>query len=321
MRTDFRIAACCAFFLFGTAAAKPKLPPPPPAAPPPAASFPLKTTKTFDTLTAIRFLRREAGTNRVIGDRFGIQGRGPAITIRYDAAAGTYTVQDDLASASFGAANLASTSKGFENYAKTAGTVSDTLNLLVNARTGAPKATAPLQLSYLSLAVWRHTDSLSGDDRKTYIMFGFPTGAANMPRAGSASYKTFVTGTRTLLAPSMAVTVESEIGGSASLTANFATGAISTQLVLTPLGAPGSFGTFVGTGAIYAATDQFGGTFASSTNPNFLNGGFYGSFYGPGAKEVGYGFYTHEYNPDPYAGAAPAPMYVLMTGSVVGTKN
>ena len=304
--------------MLGTAAVgKPK---PPPARPTPAETFPVKTSQTFDGLTAIRFLRREPGTNRVIGDRFGIQGRGPAVTIRYDAAAGTYTVQDDLASASFGASNLASTSKGFEVYTKTGGTVSDTLNLLVNARPGAPKASAPLQLSYLSLAIWGHTDSLSGDNRKTYILFGFPTGAANMPRTGSASYRTFVTGTRTERAPSMAVTRELEIRGSASLTANFATGAIATQLVLTPLTGPGSFGTFVGTGAIYDGTDQFGGTFAS-TNPNFWNGGFYGSFYGPGAKEMGYGFMTSEYNPDPYAGAAVVPMYVSMTGTVAGTKK
>lgn len=321
MRTDLRIAACCAFLLLSTAARNPKPPPPRPTPPPATDSFPLKASQPFDGMTATRFLRREPGTDRVIGDSFGVTGRGPGVTIRYDAAAGTYTVQDDLASASFGASNLASTSKGFEVYAKTSGTVSDTLNLLVNARPGAAKASAALQLSYLSLAIWAHTDGQSGDNRKTYILFGFPTAEADMPRTGSASYRALVTGTRTELGSDVAVWRDSEIRGSASLTANFATGQIDTQLVLTPLTGPGSFGTFVGTGSIYDnASAQFGGTFAS-TNPNFLSGAFYGGFYGPAAKDMGYGFVTQEYNPDPYAGATVAPSYVLMTGAVVGTKN
>lgn len=322
MRTNLRIAACCAFLLLSTAARNPKPATPRPTPPPATNSFPLKASQAFDGMVATRFLRREPGTDRVLGDSFGVTGRGPGVTINYDAAAGTYTVQDDLASASFGASNRTSTSKGYEVYAKTSGAVSDTLNLLVNARPGAARAGAPLQLSYLSLAIWSHTDSESGDNRKTYIMFGFPTADADMPRTGSASYRGMVTGTRTELGSDMAVWRDSEIRGSASLTANFATGEIDTRLVLNPLTGPGSFGTFVGTGSIYHyESAQFLGTFVSASVPNFHSGGFAGGFYGPGAKEMGYGFVTQEYNPDPYAGATVAPSYVLMSGAAAGTKN
>ena len=303
MRTDFRIAACCAFLLLSTAARNPT-------------SFPLNGSNSFDTMNSSRVLR---GTVRVYGDRFDISARGPGVTIRYDAATGTYSVQDNAASASFGASNRASTTKGFEVYAKTAGTVTDTLNLLVNARPGAAKATAPLQLSYLSLAIWTHTDSQSGDNRKTYLLFGFPTGTRDMPRGGSANYRTFVTGTRTELSPAKELwRDERELGGSAGFKANFATGRIDTQLVLTPVNGVGSYGTFVGTGTI--AGNQFGGTF-TSTAQNFVDGAFLGGFFGPGATEMGYSFRTYQYEPDPYEGVSAEPMHVFMTGSVVGTKR
>jgi hypothetical protein len=316
MRRDIRITACCGFLLLCTAAAKPKQPPPPPTPAPTTSLFPLNASISFDTINASRVLR---GTVRTYGDRFDISPRGAAVTIRYDAVAGTYSVQDSAASASFGPSNLSATRNGFELYAKAVGTVTDTLNLLVNVRPGAQKTTAPLQLSHLSLATWTHRDSQSGDNRKIYLLFGFPTVAANMPRKGSATYRTFVTGTRTELSPSRELwRDEREIGGSATFNANFATGQIDTQLVLTPVNGVGSYGTFAGTGTTTGS--QFSGAF-TSTARTFVDGAFVGGFFGPDAKEMGYSFRTYAFEPDPYEGVSPEPMYVFMTGAVVGTKN
>ena len=112
--------------------------------------------------------------------------------------------------------------------------------------------------------------------------------------------------------------VETLIGGTATFSANFGSGAITTNLNLNKLDG-GSIGTFAGTGQIQS-TNQFTGTFTSNTQ-FFSSGSFAGGFFGPAAAEMGYGFTIHKFNPDPYAGATVEPMHTYVTGVVVGKKQ
>jgi hypothetical protein len=170
--------------------------------------------------------------------------------------------------------------------------------------------------------VWTRTNSDTGDARKTYFVYGFDTSDASMPRTGTATYKTFVTGNMHERHAPGGVS-EIPLGGSATFSANFGSGTIDTTLNLVRASDQGVIGTFIGTGMMETGLKlgQFAGRY-SSTMPYFRSGGFTGAFFGPEAKEMGYAFAIWQNNPDPYAGAAPMrPLDNRLTGVVVGIKN
>lgn len=284
----------------------------PDSTPAPPSAFPLKTTSTFQAIPGHRYYRRDPATNIVTTDRMGVSGRDQNVTINYNAADGSYTVSDGTYSANLGPQGI--TSGHNDSYSKTVGTVSDKLELYNNVRAGT--SGAPVQLTYLSYGIWSHSDSQTGNQRKTYLLFGYPTADSSMPRTGSATYQTAVTGNMLDIAPGGGL--EREVGGSASFSANFGAGTVSTVLNLVQVNGP-AIGTFNGTGAIYGG-NQFNGNFTSSV-PFFHSGDFMGGFFGPSAAEMGYNFYIRRYNPDPYAGASPNPVDQWILGSVVGKKN
>jgi len=309
-------AIACAMFLFlpacgGGGGSHIEPTPPPPAAP---SSFPLNSSQTFQTLAVTRALR---GSGNTISGEVVLSNRPSNITASYDAAAGTYTVTENVATATFSSANR--TTSGFlDVYTKQGTGVTDELKLFGNARSGGSQVGAPFQLTYLSFGIWTHTDTATGDVRKSHILFGYPTASGSMPVTGSATYQTMVNASMFEGGPSFPNT-QSEVDGTATFTANFGTGAIGTELSLARQAGGQSLGVFTGTGTIQSG-NQFGGTF-TSTAATFSNGTFMGGFFGPSAAEMGYNFSITKFNPDPFAGAAVAPQQTYITGAVVGKKQ
>jgi hypothetical protein len=311
MRIAFLGAAVSAFCLFLAACGGEggtKSTPPPPVTP---IAFPLTTSASFNTITADR--NYQLPPTGITVSKFGVAGSSPALTISYNAAAGTYTVQNGSA-ATFGAGDRSSNA-GLDTYSKQSGTATNALTLLNNIRSGAPQSGAPVQLTYLSYGNWSHDDSSSGDRRDTYFLFGYSTASAQMPHAGSATYSTAVTGS---LVSVFFAQGESSMNGSATFSANFGTGTIDTQLTLqTP--AQNLIGPYVGTAPI--AANAFAGTFTSTDDLYLNSGSFAGGFFGPNAKEMGDTFAIDRGVDDPYAETTVLPGRSWIVGAVVRTKN
>jgi hypothetical protein len=261
--------------------------------------------------------RALTGSQNAISGSIVISNRPSPIQVSYNAAAGTYTVNENAAAATFSAASRV-TSGFLDTYTKTGAGVTDELTLFGNARSGGSQAGAPFQLTYLTFATWTHTDTATGDIRKSNILFGYPTASSSMPVTGSANYQTMVTASMFEGGVGFA-NKNSEIDGNATFSANFGSGTISTQLSLARQ-TGGQLGDYTGTGTIQSGSSQFAGDF-TSTAQFFTGGNLMGGFFGPSAAEMGYNFSINKYNPDPYAGATIAPMYTYITGSVVGKKQ
>lgn len=294
-------------------------PPPGPAtAPTPATPLPLAATAFYPTIkgtlsyTGTLWRGQFDGGGTAVLNEAGASGRGPAITFAYDAERGTYSLTNGTDAASFAAADQAAAT-GYElNFAKDSGTISDKLTLFGNASASVPAASAPISLSYMSYGFWSHADSASQKTRNAYFIYGQPTGAiSTMPVTGTATYQASVNAY--MLQYAYVPSQITNLTGSASFTADFGAGTVSTALNLSAFSHP-----FNGTGTI--SGDQFSGTF-SSASTIFNAGAFMGGFYGPAAQEMGYAFYIQNYNADPYSGASIAPMFTTVSGVVVGTRR
>jgi len=275
-------------------------PPPPP--PPPATPFPLKASASFDASTST-LSYNEPPLNNPSLSQLSLQGRGAA-TFSYDATSGTYKVQGNGVAASFGAGDQIPDTAYFDTFSRTTGTTTDSIKLYGNARSDT-QGTPPVSLSYLSYGAWTHSDSAIAQTSKTYFLYGQPTGAANMPTTGTATYE--MTASANTFPGFGGVT--DRFVGTATLNANFGTGAVDTVLKIDK--------TYTGTGTI--SGDQFTGLFAL-TGPTTVNGTFSGGFFGPGAKEAGFVFQIHVHVADPYAGAALQRFDTYIAGAAVGPK-
>ena len=148
-----------------------------------------------------------------------------------------------------------------------------------------------IQLTYLTYGIY--SDSAGEQTARQYtsgmFLLGQETTAANMPRTGSGSYSGIVDGYA-----SFGGTAYRLLGSTGSLTANFATGGITTSLALSGnsdflTGTSGTFrtfGTLTGTGAISSGTNEYSGDLAGFG----MIGAFAGQFFGPAANETGFAF-------------------------------
>ncbi len=261
-------------------------------------------------------------------------GRDSTLSITYNVATRSYMLVDDRSFTTgysdgstitdpgffsqFVHADRISNGNYYDTYQLDSDTSTDTLKLFGNVRSRSSTKGAPIKLGYLSFAFWTHTNKQSDETRETYMLFGSPTDA-DMPKSGSASYKTHVAGSMiSVTGANGGPAIRQDIGGSASFDVNFGNGNVATTLSLST--APdGSFlGDYAGTGTIYAG-NQFSGTFTTS-DPDFRMGAFLGGFYGPSAVEMGYAFSIYNYD-DGLGGASyRPPTNTYFEGVVVGTK-
>jgi C-lobe and N-lobe beta barrels of Tf-binding protein B len=293
--------------------APPPVPAPPPPPPPP---FPLSATASYQSITGVStysisyFAGSPPQPTTVQAPTIEVKGRGDQPVISYSSATGTYSLQSPTLQVSLTSADRVATSDYAHAFSKTSGSVSDQVILYGNAFAPAPAVSPPVALTYSSYGFWRHTDTAANLTTYMSFLYGEPTGSANMPRTGTASFQ----GTATGLVMEGGPTLPDQysFAGTATLAADFAANTISTTLNL------GGLGTYSGNGTISA--DQFNGPLTSSYT-NFTNGQFAGGFFGPNAAEAGYTFFLRYFNPDPYAGASVSWSNRYFSGVVAAKKN
>jgi hypothetical protein len=276
-------------------------------------AFPLRTSRTFQTIWAERLYSNDPGLNGIGDDPL----LNSLLTISYNAATGSYTLKDTAnsnnVSATFSRASR-KTQGYIDTYTRSSPTATDQLELDDNVRIGTSFSGAPVKLTYLSYGSWSHDDLTTGEIWGRYFLFGYPTATRDMPLSGTASYSTAVSANMKTELPSDG---EHMLSGSATFTANFGQGNVSTTL---KLAYPDSTSyAYSGSGPI--SGNLFSGPFSSSTDPYLQLGSFAGGFYGPKATEMGYVFVVERGEADPYAGAAIAPPLSWIVGAVVGKKN
>lgn len=215
----------------------------------------------------------EQPNNRLIGpDR-------DRLKFDYDASTGNYLVWDNQ----YGPAdsNPAESENGnFRVFDPVSGW-GDTLTVLTNSANN-----SRIVLSYLSYGLYVPVNGPGVFNQPEVIafIFGTETPAGNMPRTGSATYQGIVDG---VAFDGSAALQQGLRGSTGSLSANFATGSVSTSLALR---ATGFTGALSGGGTIGAGTGHFDGSLTGTLNGTGATGSFIGGFYGPNAAEAGYVF-------------------------------
>jgi len=258
----------------GGVASTPTTPPTPPA--PPATYTKLADltgSNTFNTAG----VAWQASSSGISGQT--LVPFGNAVTVNYDVNSGTYTINAPGGiTGSFSPANAdpLGTGGNVQAYVKNTATGQQRLRVTQPSVGGVP-------LSYMMLGTF--LDGSAGVSRSWSVVGGMPTLATDMPKTGSATYTTEGGG----VVLSSGVQHNTTTASTASFSANFGTGALSTsvKLVAAPAngGAAVDFGTFNGTGTITSGTSAFTGAFTGTTGP-----GFAGAFFGPQATEMGYTF-------------------------------
>lgn len=184
------------------------------------------------------------------------------------------------------------------------------LDLLNNTVSGQVTSDTALALTRVSYAGWWRGDSTAGAKRITYGVYGYPTVVSDMPTTGTATYTVRIAG-RSVIAPAAGASPVEKLGGTATLSINYATGLVTLTLNLARVTAGGNvaYGTFTGTGAIPVGSNQFTGSFGPGST---AGGTFQGLAYGPQAGEIGISFAIS---------GAVAAGDSRAVGVVVGKKN
>ncbi|MBB5710106.1 transferrin-binding protein-like solute binding protein [Sphingomonas xinjiangensis] len=146
---------------------------------------------------------------------------------------------------------------------------------------------AGLQFTQMSYANWWRGDSAAGAKRIAYTVFGYPTVLTDMPTTGTQAYNSRVNAR--LVSVAGGATTISRVGGTATVSVNFATGLVTVTMNLTTTTGTTTtpYGTFTAQGAIGVGNNQFTGSFRTGSR---LDGTIAGGFFGSQAKEIGITF-------------------------------
>jgi hypothetical protein len=209
-------------------------------------------------------------------------------TVHYDAASGTYIVNDGQQNIGFSRTEyVAAKSNAAYTYYRDA-TTGATLKLLNQA------ASNPvIALSYVTYGKWSPAPQQPIVLNDNYVVFGSTTPPSAVPRSGSATYNFILDGTWQLAGAPSGKTYS--LAGSGRLAADFANAMMT--LSVTPVatnltdGSKIQFGTLAGAGFIDASTSSWNATSrtraADGTKTLFSASG---NFFGPQAQEIGGGF-------------------------------
>jgi hypothetical protein len=297
------LATCASLFIFANAAEARRTPLAP-------TKFPLTGSAQFDASVGEAVIAPDGNASYV--ERVGTTGVG-GVRISYDKTTGTYSVRD--MSDGYAATNVrkSATSGIYDVYSKQVRGIIDEIKIYNAAR--AP--ISAIRLTYVNFGMWTHRDTATATTRQYALVYGFLTPPSAIPHSGTASYRTMVNGSSTIIGTNAGTR---DVGGTASLNVDFARATVNTQLNLAYVvsGQQYPIGTFSGASGIYG--NQFWGPLTSDVS-FFAGGSFAGGFYGPNAGEMGYSFAIKRYNPDPYAGASVNRLDEAIVGTVVGAKN
>lgn len=260
----------------------PAPPPPPPPPPPPAFNeslLDLRASQSFDNDAATATgIYNEGGTcNSCTSQR-------SSLTVRYDAAARSYTVSTDGRSQTFGQPDIdtAQSTPELQVFSRKEGSLTQSLSLT------RPGTSGPLNYRYVGLGVWQRVN-VSGsraDFSFDSFTYGLPTQAAATPRSGVGVYDVALIGALGTTTRSHPIS----LSGTGKLTADFARGDILLSGSIVGTSAETRVrefnSTFDGSARIASGTNSFSGTmrfFGSSPMTGTLDG----RFFGPAAEEVG----------------------------------
>lgn len=218
---------------------------------------------------------------------------GGAVTgasLAYDADADSFTLSDGTEEVTFAPGDLTINSCCLLRYEKVDGDSTTQLDLDWGMRSEWTSASKYVALGQL---ISRQSDAATGIDsyRSVDFAFGLPSEASAVPTSGSAAYALSFTGTRSSTVTDYLL----DMMGSGVALVDFDTGQLEisgTTLSFNYLGpnilVSESEGEVNASGAIAAGENRFTGTFtAQGGASDTYTGDFSGSFYGPGAEDVG----------------------------------
>jgi hypothetical protein len=299
------LATCVSLFMFANAAEARRV-----TTPPPPTQFPLTGSAQFGASVGETVIAPDGNSSYV--EQAGTSGVG-GVTISYDKISGTYSVRDMADGFAATKVRRSSTSGIYDLYSKQVRGIVDEIKIYNAAHANS----SAVPLTYVNFGMWTHHDSGTATTRQYALVYGFLTPESAIPRSGSASYRTMVNGSSTIIGTNAGTR---DVGGSATFDVDFASAAVNTQLSLAYVvnGEQTPIGTFSGSSGIYS--NQFWGPLTSNVS-YFVGGSFAGAFYGPNAEEMGYSFAIKRYNPDPYAGASIYTLDEGIVGTVVGARH
>jgi hypothetical protein len=172
-------------------------------------------------------------------------------------------------------------------------------------------------LSYSNYGIWSHSDASGNVVAVGTVAVGTPTPAKDIPMTGLASYSGGVVATGTSGGSNLNLT------GAFSAGVDFGARQIGFNSNLYSADASGAlhqWGGINGSANIISGTSAFSGTVASWGASDQLNGTMAGSFFGPGAKEIGGGFAAAG-GQTTLVGAFGGTLQPPQSGSVGGTST
>ena len=239
---------------------------------------------SYQTLPLTTSAEFQIGNAAVVSfNRSNTPAHADSLDIKYDAPSKTYTLNGAGWTDTFGPAQLqtppAGTTPGADSYR----TGTTPPNFFTVNKSGSDNPVAAARYSYVTWGVWTRNQPNS---TIVFGVAGYQTTSADLPKSGSATYSGQVQGV--LSDPTGVYSLNSTSTG--GLTANFATGSVTTTLALsgklTPTSAVVDFGNYNGTATISSAAGYQG----VLTSTSGYTGNFDGAFYGPAAAETGYTF-------------------------------
>ena len=258
---------------------------PPPAPSPSQTPSPTPTPANTDLL---RPLVTESFSNKAaIGTgSFPTNGTAPTrtasaatLTVRYDAAANSYTITNGSRSQTFRSSDLSSQDSASRIFTRTSDNTTDTLLLTEPGTSGA------LTYQYVGTGSWQRTVESASTVNATIdaFVYGVKTPAAAVPTTGNGSFAVDLIGSAGL----------TNYAGQGSLSVDFGTGDLLVDIDVKEI---------LDGGTIPPFTEAFSGNGKLSSGNGFTgifrlpffeqySGTFDGQFFGPAADEVGAAFY------------------------------
>jgi hypothetical protein len=245
----------------------------------------LVTDQTYNTASATISGHLTSGSGFASGVTSAQSGAGTGASLSYDKSKDRYTFRvnengvsgnDTFGSGDTDSANTNSTTEAYEKKSKT-----DQTNFILFIPGNSSK-----NLSYVTYGAWQHLSQPgSGVDFETsFVVGGIMTPAGDMPTTGSANYSAIIDGVAT---DSLGF---SSVGGSASITADFASGGVTGSFSMSTKGVVSGtvspLDVVSATGTI--SSNTFSGTMTGQSTA--YKGTWNGGFFGPKANEIGGSF-------------------------------
>ncbi|RYD62555.1 MAG: hypothetical protein EOP58_12975 [Sphingomonadales bacterium] len=272
-------------------------PTPTPTASPTYTAFPLATATEFFTINAATNFTGDPAAGAVTLGVAGTEIRSDRVRLATSnaIATATYVIRDAAEESRFTTTNLTTPSAAanpefvFRTDSTTAAPLFTQLEFLNNTIPGTVSSDAFIAgLTRVSYANWYRGDSVAGQKRLTYTVFGYQTALSDVPTTGTQAYTVRVSGR--VVSNAGGATTINKVGGTATVSVNFSTGLVDVTFALTqttPGGVTSAYANFSAQAAIPAGQNQFNGSF---TTGGPLSGTIAGGFFGSQGAEIGITF-------------------------------